>query len=57
MICDVPVLKMSNRRKLYELSEKYDNMISEKFHDEIMKFMHDPVKLPQHPKSVPNCLY
>ncbi len=56
VICDVPVLKMSDRWKLYELSEKYDNMISEKFHDEIMKLMHDPVKLPQHLKSVPNFL-
>lgn len=56
VICDVPVLKMSDRWKLYELSEKYDNMISEKFHDEIMKLMHDPVKLPPHLKSVPDFL-
>ncbi len=56
VICDVPVLKMSDRWKLYELSEKYDNMISEKYHDEIMKLMHYPVKLPPHLKSVPNYL-
>ncbi len=56
VICDVPVLKMSDRWKLYELSEKYDNMISEKFHNEIMKLMQNPVKLPQHLRSVPDWL-
>lgn len=54
VICDVPVIKMNDRLKLYELSEKYDNMISEKYHDEIMKLMQNPVKLPAHLKSVPN---
>ncbi len=54
VICDVPVIKMDDRLKLYELSEKYDNMIFEKYHDEIMKLMQNPVKLPSHLKSVPN---
>ncbi len=54
IIADVPVISMSDRWKLYELSEKYDNMISEKFHDEIMKLMQNAVKLPTHIKSVPN---
>lgn len=54
VICDVPVIKMDDRLKLYELSEKYDNMISEKYHDKIMKLMQNPVKLPSHLKSVPN---
>lgn len=54
IIADVPVIKMSDRWKLYELSEKYDNMISEKYHDELMKLMQNPVKLPAHLKSVPD---
>lgn len=53
LICDVPVLKMNERWKLYELSERYDNMIAEKYHDEIMQLMQHPVKLPSHLKSVP----
>lgn len=53
VICDVPVLKMNDRWRLYELSEKYDNIISEKYHDEILKLMQNPVKLPSHLKSIP----
>lgn len=54
VICDVPVIKLDDRLKLYELSKKYDNVIFEKYHDEIMKLMQNPVKLPSHLKSVPN---
>lgn len=56
VICDVPVLKMNDRWRLYELSEKYDNMISEKYRGEIMKLMQNPVRLPPHLKSVPDWL-
>ncbi len=52
LICDVPVLRMSDRWKLYELAEQYSKMIREKYHDEIMLLMQHPVKLPSHLKSV-----
>lgn len=54
VISDVPIIAMSDRWELYKLSEKYDNMISEKYHDELMQLMQNPVKLPPHLKSVPN---
>lgn len=53
VICDVPVIKLDDRLKLYELSEKYDNIIFQRYHDELMKLMRNPVRLPQHIKSVP----
>lgn len=53
VINEVPVIKMSDRWELYRLSEKYDNIISEKFRNEFMKLMNDPVRLPEHLKSVP----
>ncbi len=56
VICDVPVLKMSDRWKLYELSGKYSKIISEKFFDEISRLMQNPVKLPPHLKSIPDWL-
>lgn len=54
VVCDVPVITDNERYSLYELSEKYDNIIAEKFHDEFIKLMVNPVKLPPHLKSVPN---
>lgn len=54
VICDVPVITKPDCQKLYDISEKYDNMISEKYHDELMKLMKYPVKLPAHLRSVPN---
>lgn len=53
VVCDVPVITYKERLDLYELSEKYDNIISYKFHDEFMKLMKDPVILPPHLRSVP----
>lgn len=53
VVCDVPVITDKERYELYELSEKYDNIISEKFHDDWVKLMVNPVKLPPHLKSVP----
>lgn len=53
-MCKSGFLKKKDSRKLYELSEKYDNMISEKYHDDIMKLMQNPVKLSDHLKFVPN---
>ena len=52
-ICDIPIITSKERFDLYELSEKYDNIISDKFHDELMKLMKNPVILPPHLKSVP----
>ncbi len=52
-VCDVPVITGKDQLDLWELGEKYDKMIAEKFHDEFMKLMKDPVKLPSHLKSVP----
>lgn len=54
VVCDVPVITEKERYALYELSEKYDNIIAEKFHDEFIKLMVNPVKLPPHLKSVPD---
>lgn len=41
---------------LYELSERIDRLIAGQFHDEFMKLMKHPVKLPPHLKSVPEWL-
>ncbi len=56
VVCDVPVIAEKERFELYALSEKYDNIIAEKFHDEFIKLMVNPVKLPPHLKSVPEFL-
>lgn len=53
VVCDVPVIAEKERYALYDLSEKYNNIIAEKFHDDFMKLMINPVKLPPHLKSVP----
>ena len=53
VVCDVPVIAEKERFELYALSEKYDNIIAKKFHDDFMKLMVNPVKLPPHLKSVP----
>lgn len=53
VVCAVPVITDKERYALYDLSEKYDNIIAEKFHDEFIKLMKNPVKLPSHLKSVP----
>lgn len=49
----VPVIGMADRWELYKLSEKYDNIISDSFEKEFMRLMNDPVKLPEHLRSVP----
>ncbi len=49
----IPVIGMADRWKLYKLSEKYDNIISDSFEKEFMRLMNDPVKLPEHLRSVP----
>ena len=53
---NIPVISMQDRWDIYELSEKYDNIISERFHDRFMELMKNPVKLPKHLKSVPDWL-
>ncbi|MCM1023731.1 MAG: sigma-70 family RNA polymerase sigma factor [Prevotella sp.] len=52
-VCGVPVITEKERFELYELSEKYDNILAEKFGAELVKLMKNPVKLPPHLKSVP----
>ena len=53
VVCAVPVITDKERFELYVLSEKYDKILAEKFHDEFIKLMVNPVKLPPHLKSVP----
>lgn len=53
VVCDVPVVTDKERYALYDLSEKYDNIIAEKFHNDWLKLMKNPVKLPPHLTSVP----
>lgn len=53
VVCAVPVITDKERHELYDLSEKYDNILAEKFHDDWLKLMVNPVKLPPHLKSVP----
>lgn len=53
VVCAVPIITEKERFELYDLSEKYDNIIAEKFHDEFLRLMKNPVKLPPHLKSVP----
>lgn len=50
---NIPVISMQDRWDIYSLSDKYNNIIAEKFHDEFLKLMKTPVKLPKHLKSVP----
>lgn len=51
--CAVPVITDKERHELYDLSEKYDNILAKNFHDDWLKLMVNPVKLPPHLKSVP----
>ncbi|MCM1299161.1 MAG: sigma-70 family RNA polymerase sigma factor [Firmicutes bacterium] len=51
--CDVPVITEKERLELYDLSEKYDNILAEKFRSDFIRLMVDPVRLPPHLKSVP----
>lgn len=53
LVCDVPVLKLNESRKLYELAEQQSKRIQEMYRGEIMQLMQYPVKLPTHLKSVP----
>ena len=53
LVCDVPVLKMSDRWKLYGIAEQYSRLVRERYRDVIMQLMQNPVKLPPHLKSVP----
>ena len=53
---NIPVISVQDRLDICELSEKYDSIISERFHDRFMELMKNPVKLPKHLKSVPNRL-
>lgn len=53
VVCAVPIVTEKERFELYEISERYDNIISEKFHGEFVGLMKNPVKLPPHLKSVP----
>lgn len=56
VVCDVPVVTDKERYALYDLSGKYDNIIAEKFHDDWLWLMKNPVKLPPHLTSVPEWL-
>lgn len=53
IVCDVPVITEKERYELYNLSKDYHDIIAEKFHDDLVKLMVNPVKLPPHLKSVP----
>ncbi len=53
VICDIPVIKMNDRWDMYKLSDKYIDIIAEKFHDELMMFMRNPVRTPAHITSTP----
>lgn len=53
IVCDVPVITEKERYTLYNISKDYHDMIAEKFHDDWVKLMVNPVKLPPHLKSVP----
>ncbi len=50
---DIPVIKMNDRWELYNLSDKYDKEITERFGKEFEVLLENPVKLPPHLKSVP----
>lgn len=54
LVCEIPVISTADRWKLYEISEKWDNVITDKFHDMFMRVMENPVTLPSHLKSVPD---
>ncbi len=53
IVCDVPVIAEKERYELYNLSKDYHDIIAEKFHDDFVKLMVNPVNLPPHLKSVP----
>ncbi len=53
IICDIPVIAMSDRWNMFKLSDKYRDMIAEKFRTEIMSMLENPAPLPSHLKSVP----
>lgn len=53
VVCAVPVITDKERHELYGLSEKYENILAEKFHGDWLKLMVNPVKLPPHLRSVP----
>lgn len=53
VVCDVPVIAEKERFELYNISKDHHDVIAEKFHDEWVKLMVNPVKLPPHLKSVP----
>lgn len=53
IVCDVPVITEKERFELYNLSKKYGSVLEEKFHDDWLKLMVNPVKTPSHLKSVP----
>lgn len=53
VVCDVPVIAEKERYELYNLSKDYHDIIAEKFHDDFVKLMVNPVNLPPHLKSVP----
>jgi len=53
IIVDIPVISMSDKWKIYEISNKYSKSISDKFHDDLMILMKNSVKVPSHLKSVP----
>ncbi|WWZ59828.1 RNA polymerase sigma factor [Butyrivibrio fibrisolvens] len=51
---NIPVITMSDRWTLYSLSNKYSKEIAEEYRDKIVALVKNPVKLPNHLKSVPN---
>ncbi len=53
VVCDVPIIAEKERFELYNISKDHHDIIAEKFHDEWVKLMVNPVKLPPHLKSVP----
>lgn len=53
IIADIPVISMSDKWNIYEISDKYCKSIKDKFRNELMTLMKNIVKVPEHLKSVP----
>ena len=54
VVVDIPVISMAERWRIYEISEKFSNIIAKKYHSEFMKLMQNKVKVPKHLTSVPD---
>lgn len=53
IVVDVPIISMSDKWIIYEISEKFSKSIIDKFHNELLTLMKNSVKVPEHLKSIP----